>query len=76
MQMLIWFGYPSVFVDACEILVMEDDVATPLNPLVASVEQEKLEEMPLDVNVFQQPHKEEPPRRVVCTRVDRSTWDC
>jgi hypothetical protein len=30
---------------------MADDVATPLNPLVAPVEHEKLEEAPLDVIV-------------------------
>ncbi len=45
------FGYLSIFVDASEILVMADDVATPLNPPVAPVEQEELEEAPLDVNV-------------------------
>jgi hypothetical protein len=28
MQVLIWFGHPSVCVDAREILVMADDVAT------------------------------------------------
>jgi hypothetical protein len=54
---------------------MVDDVATPLNPLVALVEQEELEEAPLDVNVSQRPCEEEPSRRVVCTRVDRSAWD-
>jgi len=37
---------------------MVDDVATPLNPLVAPVEQEKLEEAPFDVNVSQQPCEE------------------
>jgi hypothetical protein len=37
---------------------MADDVATPLNPLVAPVEQEELEEAPLDVNVSQQPREE------------------
>jgi hypothetical protein len=46
---------------------MGDDVATPLNPLVAPLEREKLEEAPLDVNVFQRPHEEEPLRRVVRT---------
>jgi hypothetical protein len=46
---------------------MADDVAMPLNPLVAPVEQEELEEAPLDVNVFQWPRKEEPSRRVVRT---------
>jgi hypothetical protein len=30
---------------------MADDVATPLNPLVAPVEQEELEKTPLDMNV-------------------------
>jgi hypothetical protein len=38
MQMLIWFGHPLVFVDACEILVMADDVVTPSNPPAALVE--------------------------------------
>jgi hypothetical protein len=32
---------------------MADDVAMLLNPLVALVEHEELEEAPLDVNVFQ-----------------------
>ncbi len=54
---------------------MADDVATPLNPLVAPVEQEELEETLLNVNVFQWPREEEPSRRVVRTRVDRSAWD-
>jgi hypothetical protein len=44
---------------------MADDVATPLNPLVAPVEQEELEEAPLDVNVSQRPREEELSRRVV-----------
>jgi hypothetical protein len=52
MQVLIWFGHPSIFVDAGEILVMADDVVTPSNPPAAPVEQEKLEKVPLDVNVF------------------------
>jgi hypothetical protein len=75
MQVPIWFGYLSVFLDAGEILVMADDVATPSNPPVAPVEHEELEEAPLDVNVSQRPHEEEPSRQVVRTRVDRSTWD-
>jgi hypothetical protein len=53
MQVLIWFNYPSVFVDAGESLVMVDDVVTPLNPLVALVEQEELKEVSLDMNVSQ-----------------------
>jgi hypothetical protein len=44
MQMPIRFGYLSIFVDACEILVMVDDVATPSNPPVALVEHEEFEE--------------------------------
>ncbi len=70
--MLIWFDYLSIFVDAGEILVMADDVATPSNPLVASVEQEEFEEASLDVNVSQRPCKKKPSRQVVRTRVDRS----
>jgi hypothetical protein len=38
MQVPIWYNYLSIFVDASEILVMADDVATPSNPLVAPVE--------------------------------------
>ncbi len=49
---------------------MADDVVTPLNPLVASVEQGELEETALDVNVFQRLREKEPSRRVVRTRVD------
>jgi len=56
-----------VFVDASENLVIADDVATPSNPLVTPVEQEELEETPLDVNVSQQSCEEEPPRKVVRT---------
>jgi hypothetical protein len=41
------------FVDANENLVMPDGVATPSNPLVAPVEQEELEEVPFEMNVFQ-----------------------
>jgi hypothetical protein len=36
--MLIWFGYPWVFVGASESVVMADDVTTPSNPPVAPVE--------------------------------------
>ncbi len=54
---------------------MVDDVAMPLYPLIAPVEQEELEEALLDVNVSQRPREEEPSRRVVRTRVDRSAWD-
>jgi hypothetical protein len=54
---------------------MADDVATPPNPPVVLVQQEELEEAPLDLNVSQRPREEEPPRRVVRTRVDRSVWD-
>ncbi len=54
---------------------MADDDATPSNPPVAPVQQEKLEEASLDLNVSQRSHEEEPPRRVVRTRVDCSVWD-
>jgi len=56
-------------------LVMVDDDATPSNPLVTPVQQEELEEAPLDLNVSQWPREEKPPRRVVRTRIDHSVWD-
>jgi hypothetical protein len=71
----IVFATLLVFVDACENLVMADDVATPSNPLVSLVEKEELEEAPLDVNVSQRSCEEESSRRVVRTRVDCSAWD-
>jgi hypothetical protein len=40
-----------VFVDACENLVMADDVTTPSNLPISVLETEDLEEAPLDVNV-------------------------
>jgi hypothetical protein len=51
-----------VFVDAGENLVMADDIATPSNPSVAPVEQEELEEIPLEVNGSQRPREEKPSR--------------
>jgi hypothetical protein len=36
------FLLPSVFIDAGDNLVMADDVATPSNLLVATVDKEKL----------------------------------
>ncbi len=64
---------------------MADDVTTPSNPLVATVDKEKLEKITLDgtpldevvleVNVFQRSHEEEPSRRMVRTQVNRSAWD-
>jgi hypothetical protein len=54
---------------------MADDDATPSNPPVAPVQQEELEEAPLDLNVFQRSREEEPPRRVVRTQVARLVWD-
>jgi len=44
---------------------MVDYVITPSNPSVALVEKEKLEEKPLDVNVFQRLRDEEPFQKVV-----------
>jgi hypothetical protein len=49
---------PLVFVDVGEYSIMADDVVMPSNPLVALIEKEELEETLLDVNVFQQSHKE------------------
>jgi hypothetical protein len=64
-----------VFVDANEDLVMANDVVTPLNPLIAPIEEEELEETPLDVNVSQRSHDEKLFKRVPCIQVDRSAWD-
>jgi hypothetical protein len=75
MQVLIWFGHPSIFVDVGEILVMADDVVTPSNLPVALVEQEELEEISLDMNVSQRLHEKESSRRLVRTRIDRLAWD-
>jgi len=38
MQVPNCFGYPSIFIDAGENLVMVDDVVMPSNPLVALIE--------------------------------------
>jgi hypothetical protein len=54
---------------------MADDDATPSIPPVAAVQQEEFEEAPLDLDVSQRLCEEEPPRRVVRTRVARSVWD-
>jgi hypothetical protein len=62
MQMPNCFNYLWFFVDAGENLVMANDVTTPLNPPVAPIEEEKLEEAPLDVNVSQRLCEEEPSR--------------
>jgi hypothetical protein len=58
MQMRNCFDCLSIFVDACENLVMVDDVATPSNPLVAPIKKEELEEASLNVNVSQRSHEE------------------
>ncbi len=65
------------FVDACENLIIADDVVMPLNPPVAPVEKEKLEDAPFDkspfdINVSQWSHEEKPSKRVVRTWIDRS----
>jgi hypothetical protein len=59
---------------------MADDVATPSNPPVAPIDKEELEKAPLDevaleVNVFQRSREEEPSRKVVRTQVVHSAWD-
>jgi hypothetical protein len=50
-QMPNSLSYLLIFVDTCENLVMANDATTPLNPPVAPVEKEELEEALLDVNV-------------------------
>jgi hypothetical protein len=70
-----WFGYLSDFVDVGENLAMVDDVATPSDSPVAPVEKEELEEVLLDMNVYQQLREEEPSRRMMRTRIDHSAWD-
>jgi hypothetical protein len=69
------FVLPSWFLLMQVQLIMADNDTTPSNPPIAPVQQEELEEAPLDLNVSQRPRKEEPPRRVVRTRVDRLVWD-
>ncbi len=64
---------------------MVNDVATPSNPPVVTVDKEELEEVTFDgtsfdkialeVNVSQRSREKEPSKRVVRTRVDCSTWD-
>ncbi len=54
---------------------MADDDVPPSNPPVAPVQQEELEEAPLDLTVSQRPREEKLPRRVVRTQVARSVWD-
>ncbi len=64
---------------------MADDVVMPSNPPVVTVDKEELEEatfdgtpldkVALEVNISQWSREEEPSRRVVRTRVDRSAWD-
>jgi hypothetical protein len=61
MQVPNYFGYPLVFVDADENLVMANDVTTPLNPLVTLVEHEKLEKTSFDMNVSQRSHEKNRP---------------
>jgi len=56
-------------------LVMADDDATLSNPPVAPIQQEELEETPFALNVSQRSREEKSPRKVVCTRVNRSVWD-
>jgi hypothetical protein len=64
-----------VFVDACENLVMVDDVAMPLNLPVSPVKKEKFKETLLDVNVSQRSCEKKLSKRMVHTQVDRLAWD-
>jgi hypothetical protein len=65
---LFWLRF-WFFVDACENLVMVDDVATPSNPPVSLVKKKELEEAPLDVNVSQRLREKEPSKKMVRTQV-------
>jgi hypothetical protein len=51
---------------------MADDVTTPLNPPVAPVEEKKLKEALLNVNVSQRSCEEKLFRIMVCIQVDCS----
>jgi hypothetical protein len=68
-------GYPFGFVNASEELDLANDVVTPSNLPVALVEEEKLEETSLDVNVSQWSCDEEPFERVMHIQIDCSSWD-
>ncbi len=61
------FVLPSWFLLMQVQLLMVDDDATPSNPPVTPVQQEELEEAPLNLNVSQRSREEKPPRRVVRT---------
>jgi hypothetical protein len=66
------FLLPSIFVDAGDNLVMANDVATPSNPPIATINKEEFEEATLDgvtleVNVSQRSCEKKPSKRVVCT---------
>jgi hypothetical protein len=67
-------NYPSIFVDVGEDLITANDVATPLNPPFALVEEEEFEEALFDLNVSQWSREEESFTRVVRTQVDHSAW--
>jgi hypothetical protein len=49
-----------VFVNASEDSIMANDDVTPSNLLIALIKKEELEKTPLDMNVSQRPHEEEP----------------
>ncbi len=53
MQVLNYFDYLSIFVNAGENLVMADDVVKPSNLLVAPIKNEKFEKTLFDVNISQ-----------------------
>jgi hypothetical protein len=63
---------PLVFVETCEDSIMADDVVTPLNPLIALVEEEEFEKTLFDVNVSQRLCDEKQFERMVRTQIDHS----
>jgi hypothetical protein len=59
------------FVDEGENLVMANDVTTPLNPLVAPVEKEELEDASLDKASLDESPLDETPHDI-----NVSQWSC
>ncbi len=54
---------------------MADDDVTPLNPPIAPIEEEGLEEKPFDVNVSQRLCDEKSFEKMVRTQADYLAWD-
>jgi hypothetical protein len=70
------FLLPSVFVDVGDNLVMADDVATPSNPLVATVDKEEFEEITLNETPFDEVTLDGTPLDEVVLEVNVSQRSC